>query len=75
MANKIKDGRAHRTCSVKPRFVNGKGRPTQRPNLDEKISKKPDIEGMTGTQTTIIITINTITTTSLAHHHHTCAKE
>ena len=32
----IKDRRAHRACSVEPRFVQPNGKDTQRPNLDKK---------------------------------------
>ena len=47
----IKDGRAHRACSVEPRFVQPNKKDTQRANLDKKcfaeICKKLDVERMT----------------------------
>ena len=36
ISNTIKDGRAHRACSVKSQFVQPNEKDTQRQNLDKK---------------------------------------
>ena len=45
--NTIKDGKAHRACSVESRFVKPNEKDTQRPNVWENISKKLHVEVMT----------------------------